>query len=346
MTSEPTSISRTVVLARPRGFCAGVERAVDIVDFALEVYGPPVYVRHEIVHNQYVVRDFEARGVVFIDDLADVPDHSLVIFSAHGIPPRVRDEAARRGLKTIDATCPLVTKVHHEALRYVREGRHILLVGHAGHVEVEGTMGEVPGDVTLVQTAEEAERVEVPDPGRVAYLTQTTLSVDDVADVLEVLERRFPEIVGPAKDDICYATQNRQAAVKAMVPRVDAIFVVGAPNSSNSNRLVEVAEAAGLPAYLVQSQAEIRAEWLAGLRVVGVTAGASAPETLVQDIVETLRGPEGKVEEMEAVPERVQFPMPDELVTQMQESGRHAATGARASRVRWYSPPAARSVSE
>ena len=334
--SRFNNTSRTVLLAKPRGFCAGVERAVDIVDFALEMYETPIYVRHEIVHNQYVVRDFEARGVIFIDDLDDVPDDSLVIFSAHGIPPQVREAADRRGLKTIDATCPLVTKVHMEAVRYAQQGYHILLVGHSGHVEVEGTMGEVLGDITLVQTVEEAESVEVPDPSRVAYLTQTTLSVDDVSEILEVLTRRFPKIVGPAKDDICYATQNRQVSVKAMAPEVDAIFVVGAPNSSNSNRLVEVAGAVGVPAYLVQSREEILPEWLDGIEVVGVTAGASAPETLVQDIVEALRGPDGRVEETDAVPELVQFPLPAELVTDMRASGHDPDTWAQSLRSRWY----------
>lgn len=328
--------SRSVLLARPRGFCAGVERAVDIVDFALRLYGPPIYVRHEIVHNQYVVRDFEARGVVFVDDIGEVPDDSLVIFSAHGIPPSVRGEAIARGLRTIDATCPLVTKVHHEALRYVDEGYHILLVGHAGHVEVEGTMGHVPGHVTLVQAVEEAEVVEVPDPQRVAFLTQTTLSIDDVAGILAVLRRRFPNIVGPAKNDICYATQNRQVAVKAMASGVDAIFVVGAPNSSNSNRLVEVARAAGVPAYLVQSRTEIRPEWLDGVDTVGVTAGASAPEALVRDIVDALRGEDGSLQEMDAVPEMVQFPLPVELVEDLRESGRDPEELIRNFRQRWY----------
>jgi 4-hydroxy-3-methylbut-2-enyl diphosphate reductase len=343
MPSDPTSSpydgsSHDVLLARPRGFCAGVERAVDIVDFALRMYGPPIYVRHEIVHNQYVVQDFEARGVVFIDEISEVPDDHLVIYSAHGIPPSVRQEAESRGLKTIDATCPLVTKVHHEALRYADEGYHILLVGHAGHVEVEGTMGHVPGNVTLVQTAEEAEKVEVPDPERVAFLTQTTLSVDDVSSILAVLARRFPAIVGPPKDDICYATQNRQVAVKAMASDVDAILVVGAPNSSNSNRLVEVARAAGVPAYLVQTRAEIRPEWLEGAERVGVTAGASAPEALVRDIVEALLGEDGSVEEMDVAPEMVHFPLPAEVVEDLQKDGRDPEELIRNFRQRWYNP--------
>jgi 4-hydroxy-3-methylbut-2-enyl diphosphate reductase len=343
MTSSPRispkdGESRSVLLARPRGFCAGVERAVDIVDFALRMYGPPIYVRHEIVHNQYVVQDFEARGVVFVDDIGEVPEDSLVIYSAHGIPPSVRQEAQSRGLKTIDATCPLVTKVHHEALRYVDEGYHILLVGHAGHVEVEGTMGHVPNDVTLVQTAEEAEAVEIPNPQRVAFLTQTTLSVDDVASILDVLRRRFPNIVGPAKDDICYATQNRQVAVKAMASQVDAIFVVGAPNSSNSNRLVEVARAAGVPSYLVQARSEIRSEWLEGITAVGVTAGASAPEALVRDIVDALRGRAGTVEEMDAEPETVHFPLPAEVVEDLREDDRDPEELIRNFRQRWYTP--------
>ena len=330
--------SRRVLLAKPRGFCAGVVRAVDIVDLALEMYGPPVYVRHEIVHNKYVVRDFESRGVVFVDEIAEVPDDSIVIFSAHGIPPSVRFEAASRGLRSIDATCPLVTKVHNEAMRYEREGYHILLVGHAGHVEVEGTMGHVPESVTLVQTEEQAEVVEVPDPQKVAFLTQTTLSVDDVSDILAVLRRRFPDIVGPAKDDICYATQNRQDAVKRMAPEVDAIFVVGAPNSSNSNRLVDVAQAAGVPAYLVQTKDEIVDDWLEGVEVAGVTAGASAPETLVMDIVDALQGPEGTVAELEGPHERVQFPLPVEIVDDLSAKGQDPGTAIEGFRERWYIP--------
>ena len=332
---EPDAESRRVVLAKPRGFCAGVVRAVDIVDLALEMYGPPVYVRHEIVHNSYVVRDFESRGVVFVDEVEEVPDDGVVIFSAHGIPPEVREEARARGLRSVDATCPLVTKVHDEALRYVAQGYHILLVGHAGHVEVEGTMGHVPDDVTLVQTEAEAEAVQVPAGGKVAYLTQTTLSIDDVAGVLAVLKRRFPEIVGPAKDDICYATQNRQEAVKRMASEVDAIIVVGAPNSSNSNRLVEVAEAAGVPAYLVQTRDEIRPEWLAGVARVGITAGASAPETLVMDIVDELRGPQGTVAQLDGPEERVHFPLPVEFVKDFRERGLDPEAALEGFRQRW-----------
>ena len=336
MSTERTGKSRRVILAKPRGFCAGVVRAVDIVDLALEMYGPPVYVRHEIVHNQYVVRDFESRGVVFVDLIDEVPDDSVVIFSAHGIPPEVREEAHTRGLKSVDATCPLVTKVHDEALRYVAQGYHIMLVGHAGHVEVEGTMGHVPSNVTLVQTEEEAETVEVPGDAKVAYLTQTTLSVDDVAGVLAVLKRRFPHIAGPPKDDICYATQNRQEAVKRMASDVDAIFVVGAPNSSNSNRLVEVAEAAGVPAYLVQTRDEISADRLVGVDTAGVTAGASAPETLVMDIVEALRGPEGHVQELTGPEERVHFPLPVEFVEEFDQRDLDPERAIEGFRQRWY----------
>ncbi len=336
MSDETKGNSRQVLLAKPRGFCAGVVRAVDIVDLALEMYGPPIYVRHEIVHNQYVVRDFESRGVVFVDLIDEVPDDSVVIFSAHGIPPEVRQEAQERGLRSVDATCPLVTKVHDEALRYVEQGYHILLVGHAGHVEVEGTMGHVPNDVTLVQTEEEAEVVDVPGDGKVAYLTQTTLSVDDVAGVLAVLKRRFPQIVGPAKDDICYATQNRQVAVKRMAEEVDAIFVVGAPQSSNSNRLVEVARAEGVPAYLVETRDELRPEWLAGVGTVGVTAGASAPETLVMDIVEALRGPQGAVREIDGPEERVHFPLPVEFVEEFDKREVDPETAIEGFRQRWY----------
>jgi 4-hydroxy-3-methylbut-2-enyl diphosphate reductase len=324
-----------VLLAKPRGFCAGVVRAVDIVDLALEMYGPPVYVRHEIVHNSYVVRDFESRGVVFVDEIEEVPDDGVVIFSAHGIPPEVREEARARRLRSVDATCPLVTKVHDEALRYVAQGYHILLVGHAGHVEVEGTMGHVPDHVTLVQTEEEAESVQIPAGGKVAYLTQTTLSIDDVAGVLAILKRRFPDIVGPAKDDICYATQNRQEAVKRMASEVDAIIVVGAPNSSNSNRLVEVAEAAGVPAYLVQTRDEIRPEWLTGVATVGITAGASAPETLVMDIVDELRGPEGTVAQLAGPEERVHFPLPVEFVKDFRDRGLDPEAALEGFRLRW-----------
>ncbi len=338
MSSQLSARSRRVVLAKPRGFCAGVVRAVDIVDLALEMHGPPIYVRHEIVHNQYVVRDFEARGVVFVDQIEEVPDAGLVIFSAHGIPPEVREEASRRRLRSIDATCPLVTKVHDEALRYVAEGYHILLIGHAGHVEVEGTMGHVPDHVTLVQTEEEAATVEVPTPERVAFLTQTTLSVDDVAGVLAVLRRRFPDIVGPAKDDICYATQNRQVAVKDMLGDVDVVLVVGAPNSSNSNRLVDVAKATGVPAYLVQTTDDIRPEWLESVDTVGVTAGASAPETLVMDIVNAVRGPQGEVEELDGPEERVHFPLPVEIDDEFRRRGLDPETATVGFRERWYIP--------
>ncbi len=340
MQPEANGGSRHVILAKPRGFCAGVVRAVDIVDLALEMYGPPIYVRHEIVHNKYVVRNFESRGVVFVDRIDEVPDDSIVIFSAHGIPPDVRREAEKRGLRSVDATCPLVTKVHDEALRYVEQGYHILLVGHAGHVEVEGTMGHVPGDVTLVQTEKEAETVEVPGGGKVAYLTQTTLSVDDVAGVLAVLERRFPDIVGPAKDDICYATQNRQDAVKRMIPEVDAIFVVGAPNSSNSNRLVDVGRAAGVASYLVQTREDLEPEWLEGVETVGITAGASAPETLVMDIVEALRGPDGDVVEIDGPDERVHFPLPPELVDDYRRRGSNFESSIAGFRERWDIPSA------
>jgi len=336
VTTELNGASRQVVLAKPRGFCAGVVRAVDIVDLGLKLYGPPIYVRHEIVHNSYVVQDFEARGVVFIDRIEEIPDHSVVIFSAHGIPPEVRQEAQERGLRSVDATCPLVTKVHDEALRFVERGYHIFLIGHAGHVEVEGTMGHVPDDVTLVQTEAEAEVVEGPEHGRVAYLTQTTLSVDDVAGVLAVLERRFPKIVGPSKGDICYATQNRQEAVKRMAAEVEAIFVVGAPNSSNSNRLVEVAKAEGVPSFLVQRRDELLPEWLEGVSRVGVTAGASAPETLVMDIVEALRGPEGSVSELDGPAERVHFPLPVEFVHEFETRGIDPDTAIEGFRQRWY----------
>ena len=259
-----TEAQRTLYLAAPRGFCAGVDRAIDIVDLALEVYGPPVYVRHEIVHNRHVVEDLRQKGAVFVDELAGVPAGAVVIFSAHGVSPAVRREATERGLRALDATCPLVTKVHLEALRYAKQGYTIVLIGHRRHVEVEGTMGEAPEAIVLVESVEDAEALALPDPSRVAYITQTTLSVDDVRAIVEVLKRRFPGIHEPARDDICYATQNRQNAVKELARRCRVILVVGAPTSSNANRLVEVAEAHGARAYLIESAEDIRQEWITG----------------------------------------------------------------------------------
>jgi len=305
---------RTILLAEPRGFCAGVVRAIDIVDLALERFEGPLYVRKEIVHNRHVVKGFEERGVRFVDELEEVPDGSTVIFSAHGVSPQVRQDAARRGLRVIDATCPLVTKVHLEALRFARLDTQILLIGHPGHEEVEGTMGEAASRITLVSSAAEAEAVEVADPERVAYITQTTLSMEDTRPILETLKRRFPRIQGPAKDDICYATQNRQLAVRALAKEAPVILVVGSKNSSNSNRLVEEAEIAGARAYLVDDASGIDPAWLTGVETVGVTSGASAPEFLVEDIVRSLRGlGAAEVRDLLTVPEDVFFPLPPEL---------------------------------
>jgi len=303
-----------LLLASPRGFCAGVDRAIEIVDLALQVYGAPVYVRHEIVHNRHVVESLREKGAIFVEGLADVPQGSLVIFSAHGIAPSVREEARTRKLRTIDATCPLVTKVHVEALRYARNGYQIVLVGHRGHVEVTGTLGHAPDQIRLVETVEDVAHIEVEDEDRLAVLTQTTLSVDDTSAVIAALRKRFPKIHLPAKDDICYATQNRQNAVKTIAPQADLVLVVGAPSSSNSNRLVEVARAHGTPARLTESAQDIDPEWLDGIHVVGVTAGASTPEALVEDVVERLRalGYEA-VEGVKIVDEKVRFTLPPEL---------------------------------
>jgi len=281
----------TLVLANPRGFCAGVERAIEIVERAIAKYGPPVYVRHEIVHNRFVVESLKAKGAIFVDELDAVPDDRPVIFSAHGVPKRVPAEAQRRELFFLDATCPLVSKVHREAERHHRQEREILLIGHRGHPEVIGTMGQLPeGAIRLIETAEEAETVEVKDPERLAYVTQTTLSVDDTAAIVTVLERRFPAIVGPAKQDICYATTNRQEAVKRIAEEAEVVLVVGAPNSSNSKRLVEVAQRAGCRhAALVERASDIPWEAIGDARRVGLTAGASAPETLVEEVIDAFR---------------------------------------------------------
>jgi len=302
------------VLAGPRGFCAGVARAIDIVELALQVCPPPVYVRKEIVHNRHVVEALRAKGAHFVDELDEVPDDATVIFSAHGISPAVRAEAERRGLRVIDATCPLVTKVHLEAVRYAREGYSIILVGHADHDEVVGTMGEAPERMFLIAHPEDVDRLEVQDPDKVAYLTQTTLSVDDTRDCIEALRRRFPKIVGPPKNDICYATQNRQAAVKKVAGAVDVLLVIGAANSSNANRLVEVSTVMGTPSYLINDKNDIRPEWLEGTGRIGVTAGASTPEHLVTEVVEELRRRRGSnVQEVHVVEEDVRFGLPREL---------------------------------
>ncbi len=310
---SPTSVRR-ILLAAPRGFCAGVVRAVEIVDLALDCFDPPVYVRKEIVHNRHVVKDFEARGVRFVDELTEVPDRATVVFSAHGVSPAVRAAAVERGLKVIDATCPLVTKVHLEAVRFARLGYDILLVGHAGHEEVEGTMGEASGQIRLVSSVADAEAIAVADPDRVSLITQTTLSMEDTRPIVETLKRRFPGIHIPAKDDICYATQNRQVAVRALARRAPVILVVGSRNSSNSNRLVEEAVLAGARAYLIDDVSEIDPAWLEGVETLGITSGASAPEFLVQGIVRRLGGPGVvEIEEVLTVEEDVHFPLPPEV---------------------------------
>jgi 4-hydroxy-3-methylbut-2-enyl diphosphate reductase len=310
----------TLYLAGPRGFCAGVDRAIDIVEMALEVYGAPVYVRHEIVHNRHVVEALRAKGAIFVDELVNVPHGAVVIFSAHGVSPAVRREARERGLRALDATCPLVTKVHLEALRYAKQGYTIVLIGHRGHVEVEGTIGEAPEAIVLVETVADVERLELPDPEKIAYISQTTLSVDDVRDIADALRRRFPAVREPPKADICYATQNRQDAVKELARHCGVVLVVGAPTSSNANRLVEVARAAGASSYLIEAAEDIRPEWLAG--DVGITAGASTPERVVQACVERVRSLGSyRLEEFKLLEERVWFPLPGELLAEARAKG-------------------------
>ena len=312
-----------IVLAGPRGFCAGVERAIDIVELALAVCPPPVYVRKEIVHNRHVVDELRQKGAIFVDELDEVPDDATVIFSAHGISPEVREEARCRGLRVIDATCPLVTKVHLEAIRYAREGYTIILVGHEDHDEVIGTMGEAPSQMLLIERPDQVVDLQVPDPTKVAYLTQTTLSVDDTRECIEALRQRFPKIVGPAKDDICYATQNRQAAVKTLAGDVDVVLVIGAANSSNANRLVEVSQGNGTRAYLINDLRDIKPEWLDGVRRIGITAGASTPEVLVTEAMEALRKSAAvSVREVQVVEEDVRFGLPSELEQIARENGK------------------------
>ena len=307
-----------IKLANPRGFCAGVDRAIEIVNRALEVFGPPIYVRHEVVHNKFVVEDLRARGAVFVEELDQVPDQVIVIFSAHGVSQAVRQEAERRGLKVFDATCPLVTKVHMEVVRYSREGRECILIGHAGHPEVEGTMGQYDssqgGAIYLVEDEQDVQRLQVRDPQRLAFVTQTSLSMDDTSRVIDALRARFPAIGGPRKDDICYATQNRQDAVKQLAAECDVVLVVGSPNSSNSNRLRELAERLDTPAYLIDGADDLREEWFAGLQRIGITAGASAPEVLVQGVIQRLQSwGLGEALEIQGRPEHVTFSMPKEL---------------------------------
>ncbi|HET9426960.1 MAG TPA: 4-hydroxy-3-methylbut-2-enyl diphosphate reductase [Allosphingosinicella sp.] len=305
----------TLLIAAPRGFCAGVDRAIRIVELALERFGAPVYVRHEIVHNKFVVDSLKAKGAVFVPELDDVPDGVPVVFSAHGVPKAVPAKAEARGLNYLDATCPLVSKVHRQAERLIEQGRHILFVGHAGHPEVIGTFGQVPeGRMTLVESAEQAEAVQPGDPDRLAYLTQTTLSVDDTAEIIDILKRRFPAIQGPRGEDICYATSNRQAAVKAIAGRCDALIVIGSPNSSNSLRLVEVAEREGTRARLIGRGVDLDFDWLEGVRTLGITAGASAPELLVREVVDRLSERFEVTEEpVEGVEERMIFKLPADL---------------------------------
>jgi 4-hydroxy-3-methylbut-2-enyl diphosphate reductase len=303
-----------VLLANPRGFCAGVDRAIAIVEQALAQFGPPIYVRHEVVHNRFVVQDLKAKGAVFVDDLADVPAGGTVVFSAHGVSKAVRAEAAARALTVFDATCPLVTKVHVEVAKMREQGREIVMIGHGGHPEVEGTMGQCDGGIHLVESVEDVTKLAIADPMRVAYVTQTTLSVDDAAEIVAALRVRFPKIAGPRTDDICYATQNRQDAVKELARAVDVVVVVGSPNSSNSNRLREVAENRGCPAYMVDRADQVRSEWLVGKARVGVTAGASAPDVLVRDVIARLRAlGAAEVRELAGVAERVVFPLPKGL---------------------------------
>jgi len=308
---RPITDAAEVLLAKPRGFCAGVDRAIAIVERALALHGAPIYVRHEIVHNKFVVEDLRAKGAVFVEELDEVPSGATVIFSAHGVSLDVRKEADARNLRVFDATCPLVTKVHVEVSKMRDAGREVVMIGHEGHPEAEGTMGQSDTGMYLVETEEDVARLEVTDPQKLAYVTQTTLSMDDAARIVAALKARFPTIVGPKKDDICYATQNRQDAVKIMAPRCDVVIVVGSPNSSNSNRLREVARNLGRDAYLVDNVKELKPEWISGKRSIGVTAGASAPEVLVHDVILRLQEMGAtRVRELEGIDERVTFPLP------------------------------------
>ncbi|PZX29259.1 1-hydroxy-2-methyl-2-(E)-butenyl 4-diphosphate reductase, 4Fe-4S protein [Cupriavidus phytorum] len=304
-----------ILMAQPRGFCAGVDRAIEIVERALERFGAPIYVRHEIVHNAYVVADLRRKGAVFVGELDEVPAGATVIFSAHGVSREVREDAARRGLHVFDATCPLVTKVHVEVSKLRAQGCEIVMIGHRGHPEVEGTMGQANGGMVLVESVADVAALQVADPSRLAYVTQTTLSVDETREIVAALKARFPEIREPKKQDICYATQNRQDAVKFMAPQVEVVIVVGSPNSSNSNRLRELAERLGVPAYMVDAPEQVRPEWVAGKRRIGLTAGASAPEALAQSIVERLRELGARqVRPLDGIEENMAFPLPRGLL--------------------------------
>jgi len=305
-----------VILAQPRGFCAGVERAIEIVERALEKYGPPIYVRHEIVHNRHVVESLRAKGARFVDEIDEVPPGAVTIFSAHGVASAIEKGADDRGLRVIDATCPLVSKVHIEGQRYANQGREIVLIGHAGHPEIEGTMGRITGRVYLISKPEEVAGLKVADPEKLAFITQTTLSVDDTRAVIEALKARFPAIVGPDTKDICYATQNRQRATRELAGMVDVVLVIGAPNSSNSNRLREIAAECGVPAYLIEDASALDPAWLDGAESVGITAGASAPDALVEELVNRLREmTETETVRLPGVTENVRFRMPSQLVT-------------------------------
>ncbi len=319
--SEPPSRKLKVILAQPRGFCAGVERAIEIVEKALSTFGPPVYVRHEIVHNKRVVEDLRAKGAVFVEELDKIPVGAVTIFSAHGVAESVEIEAKRRDLPVIDATCPLVSKVHREGQNHVRKGREVILIGHQGHPEVEGTQGRIPGGARLVASPADVPKLKVKDPSKMAYVTQTTLSVDDTKDVIEALKSRFTGIAGPDVRDICYATQNRQRAVHDLAETVDVLLVVGAKNSSNSNRLREIGADLGVPSYLIDDASALEPAWLVGVKTVGITAGASAPEELVQELIERL-GEFGHVEaqELKGVEEHMQFKLPRELTEEKHQS--------------------------
>ena len=326
-TSTPSQIKiEKLVIAKIRGFCAGVVRAIDVVEQLLEIVGKPVYVRHEIIHNRYVVDELRQKGAIFVEELSEVPNGSWLIFSAHGVGPDVVAEARSRQLKIIDATCPLVTKVHLEAIALAKQDYTIALIGHRDHVETIGTLGEAPEHMIVVGTVAEAETIQVPNPDKIAYLTQTTLSLDDTREIVAVLKRRFPKLGAPKKDDICYATQNRQNAVKAMVPSIDLLLVLGAPNSSNSNRLVEVALAKGVKSRLIERAADIKDEWLEGVKTLGLTSGASAPEILFQEVVTMAKERFGvtTIEEVETVEENEHFGLPAELTKMIKDKGAKA----------------------
>jgi len=315
--SKSPAVEKKIILLSPRGFCAGVVRAIDVVKIALELYGAPIYVRKEIVHNRHVVDELKAAGAIFVEELAEVPSGARVIFSAHGVSPAVRKEALERSLNVIDATCPLVTKVHLEAVRYAKRGFSIALVGHSNHDEVVGTMGEAPDATVLVERPEDVANISFPDPEKIVYLTQTTLSLDETRDIVAALKEKYPKIQGPPAQDICYATENRQIAVKAVAPLCELLLVVGSQNSSNSRRLVEVCEKSGVPAYLVDDKSEVKPEWMVGVKTVSITAGASAPENLVEELMDFLREEYGfgEMVEMEIKEEDVRFTLPGELHT-------------------------------